>query len=242
MIDLGLLNKGVEVRHGKKNVAISEIAQQFFCEMKVHLKYTSGDVESDETKVGKEIHMELLKGQKMMLDETLSKIHAGEPLHVSNFPVIALVDGVVITGIVDAVLFRESRPEYIVELKTGRGLKVFKDNFVQVRAYTLALERMGFDCSESKMVLIKVRRSLRDPSLINEILETLMLELHPKDIFPDYGQKFVVAIIEFTDKEREKAIEEVKWALKYWLGKRDPVPTTNANKCHSCPYKNTCKI
>jgi hypothetical protein len=39
---------------------------------------------------------------------------------------------------------------------------------------------------------------------------------------------------------RGKVAEDVKWAMDYWLSKREPIPTRNASKCRSCEYALTC--
>ncbi len=48
-----ILERGVEYRHGRKAIRVSDIAEQYFCEAKVENEYVYGEVEKDEILEGK---------------------------------------------------------------------------------------------------------------------------------------------------------------------------------------------
>ena len=39
---------------------------------------------------------------------------------------------------------------------------------------------------------------------------------------------------------REEAITVIGRTEDYWLGRRDPIPTTNSNKCKACEFGTVC--
>ncbi|GAB3022290.1 hypothetical protein GCM10025298_07430 [Natronobiforma cellulositropha] len=48
------------------------------------------------------------------------------------------------------------------------------------------------------------------------------------------------AILHVHDYDPITYIEDLDWALEYWRGNRDPIPTTKPAKCRACVYNDIC--
>jgi hypothetical protein len=101
------------------------------------------------------------------------------------------------------------------------------------------LDLTGFNCSNLKLVVVKVCR--KDPlvdraksRLLNFITASLLQgrEINEENL----GLK--VHVLGYS---REDAMKEVLWAKDYWLLKRGPIPTSSASKCRVCEVRETCQ-
>ncbi len=143
-----ITNSKKSYRHGVKWIPISRIAQQYYCEMKVELSYKYGDVETKDKKKGKEIHGQVLAMEKADPQTLVERISTKE-IYSTSFPLIAEIEGIIILGIPDLIVFHKEKPVYLVELKTTKShsFRIWSNEVVQVKIYALALEHIGFDCS-----------------------------------------------------------------------------------------------
>jgi hypothetical protein len=147
----------------------------------------------------------------------------------------------ILVGVPDAIVFVRGVPVFIIELKTTSGnvSYLWGHEKVQVGVYGLILDQMGFDCSKLKLVIIKQKRDVNlidegyRERLLHEMLSTLLRKVKPN--FP--RDMMHLHILGYN---RGKVAEDVKWAMDYWLSKREPIPTRNASKCRSCEYALTC--
>ncbi|MEM4156029.1 MAG: PD-(D/E)XK nuclease family protein [Archaeoglobaceae archaeon] len=228
-----LLKEGSErkLRFGKTLVKASDIGEQYFCEKKVHLTYYIGEIYTRWKKIGREEH-ELIGGERINLEKVIQHINSDFIFHVGEFPVGAKIEGILLFGRVDDVLFREGRPLVLADLKTGSRY-VGDDKKVQLRMYGLCLSRMGFDTSNLSLV-VGVGNSTEyknDLSIIRNNLEnsdeirSLQIRNYRRLVFNfDYN----------------KALSEFHWAKESWTLEREPLPTKNKKKCEKCEYKKEC--
>jgi hypothetical protein len=230
----------VKFRHGTHFIPASSIAEQYYCEQKVEMSYTVGDIETETKVEGRVIHDALLKMEKTTLENLIRSIQTKD-FYIARFPIFARFSDVILAGVPDAIVFMKGVPVSIIELKTTSGnvSHLWRHEKVQVGVYGLILDQMGFDCSKLKLVIIKQKR---DGNLIDEdyrrrfLHETVLTLLGV--VKPNFPRD--IMRLHILDYNRGEATEDVKWAMDYWLSKREPIPTRNASKCRSCEYALTC--
>ncbi len=150
-------------------------------------------------------------------------------------------------GIPDVVLFVNSKPLFLIELKTTGGdvRKIWRDEIVQVKAYALSLDLMGFDCSKLSLLLIRLRREKMDnedkilPYLTRLLLRNGVdkLSMTEHEINEKLGVKLKLYALKY---DKNDAIKDILWAMEYWLMRREAKPTTKVEKCMVCEFRETC--
>ena len=184
---LKAINEKPPLRHGKPYAIVSDISEQFYCEMKVEMELRYGRAETEMKRKGEEIHEELLRMEKAELEDFINGIKLSR-LYPASLPLAAEVEGIPIIGKPDCVAFSRGCPAFVSELKTfGGGIfRLHNDHVVQAMIYALLLEEMGFDCSRTTLHIVGARREL-DQNIQKEIrmpLIYLQYILHLK--FTDY--------------------------------------------------------
>lgn len=223
------------LRGGLLVAPVSYIAAQYYCEAQVDLAIARGEVVTPEKDEGRRIHEMVLAMKPVELEELVERISSGRRC-ACRFPLLAEVEGVPVAGVPDALVFEGGRPVRVVELKTVEAIppSPWRDHAVQVQVYGLLLDLMGFDCSSLKLSVWYARRGwhllllLRSTVSFEGVLERLE-EAHPNDL-----RAFTLGY------SRAEAERLVRWALSYWRGEREPVPTRNPRKCARCAYRSEC--
>ena len=168
-----------------------------------------------------------------------------KPSCLCAFPVYARMDDVAIMGMPDAVLFQKSKPSHLIELKTTSGdvKRLWRNQVVQVKAYGLALESMGFECGALRLSLIRInKQGVTDETkeqLLNEVATAFLrgkTEETEKRLNEELGQMR----IHLLNYDRQDALKDILWAKDYWLMKREAVPTMNPSKCRACEFNKDC--
>ncbi|MDA4121984.1 MAG: PD-(D/E)XK nuclease family protein [Thaumarchaeota archaeon] len=227
-------------RHNLSFVGVSTIAKQFYCEAKVEQEYTRGQVPSEAKDVGTDIHEEILAMKHVGRKELIKHI-LKEPSLITSFPLYGEIGELRVIGMPDAVIFTKSKPEWLIELKTTRGdhTRLWNDQLLQVKIYGLLLEKMGFNCSKLKLVLVRMRQ---DGALEDE-QRTKMLAMIRLALIKDQTAKLEeTRPMKFFihPHDRREVERSVLWAQDYWLQRREPIPTTNEYKCRTCEFKDVC--
>jgi hypothetical protein len=226
-------------RHDLAFVGASTVAQQFYCEAKVENEYTLGEVPSEGKEIGTDLHDEIFAMEEVKKEDLIRHIEESPSL-TASFGLHAQIGNLLVAGVPDAVIFEKGRPRWIVELKTTRGdpTRLWRDQAIQVKIYGVLLERMGFDCSDLTLVLVRVKQGALAPPDRESLLllvkgalakgETAQLESR-------YGLKFFL-----LPHIRSEAEEAVSWAQDYWLKRREAIPTKAEGKCRSCEFNDVC--
>ena len=227
-------------RHDLSFVKVSAIAQQFYCEAKVEQVCTRGEVPSEVKDAGTDLHEEILAMKPVEREELIK--HIGEdPSLTASFRLYGEVGKLRIIGVPDAVIFEKSKPEWVIELKTTRGdhTRLWRDQLLQVRIYGLLLERMGFDCSNLKLALVRMRQdgALEDAprKAMLSLIRVALMNDQTNKLEQLYPMKFFV-----NPHDPSQAESSVLWAEGYWTQMREPIPTKNQSKCRVCEYQNVC--
>ncbi|MDG6991305.1 MAG: PD-(D/E)XK nuclease family protein [Nitrososphaerota archaeon] len=227
-------------RHELSFVGVSSIAQQYYCEAKVEQEYTVGKIPTEVKETGTDLHAEIFAMEPVKREDLVKRIEKAPHL-AAAFRLYGEVGKLRVIGEPDAVVFEKGIPKWLIELKTTRGdhTKLWDDQLIQVRIYGLLLDRMGFDCSELNLVLIRMRqKGDMGPGQKKVMLDLVRLALekqHTKELESRLQMKFFV--FPYSASEPEKA---VMWAQGYWLKAREPIPTRNASKCKPCEYNQVC--
>ncbi len=224
-------------RHGISMIPVSRIAGQYYCEQKIEMDYTHGEIETEAKSEGTEVHDKLIRMTKSTRSDLIDHIKSRE-LVIASFPIIAKFANLTIAGIPDAVVFRKGILRYVVELKTTAGdtSRLWRDQLVQARVYGLILNQMGFDCTALKLVIVRMQRrnSLSEEeerSFLHELVSELLIGRSPK---------LTDSTVHTIAYDRKDAAADVDWAKNYWLSNREPVPTKLAGKCRACEFKDVC--
>ncbi len=229
----------VTLRFDRDYITVSEIAQQLFCEYKLHMAIVEGKVETPSMEMGIIIHSEVFKGRRVNEEEFMNTIRNNE-LVVATLPLIVNINGVNIIGIPDAVVFMNGHAKAIIELKTTNKWteRLFDNEYVQAQLYAYLVSKLGLG-DDPLVIIIK---SKRDPGIVislrKRIYSTIINYLNNITELP--------ARLKFRDftmyMERfDRSVEaHLKWALDYWLMRREPTAMPSPGKCSVCEYRNAC--
>lgn len=230
---------GTAYRHGVRFVGASTLSQQFYCEAKVENEYRLGEVPTEGKEIGSGLHDEIFAMEKVEREDLIRHIEESPSL-TASFGLSARVGGLFIAGVPDAVIFENGRPRWVAELKTTSGdpSRLWPDQALQVKIYGLLLERMGFDCSNLTLALIRMKQSGHSPSERESLLLLVRAALMKGEV-AGLEQKFAMKffLMPYVSSEPGAAIT---WARDYWLEKREAIPTKAAGKCRSCEFNAVC--
>lgn len=138
------------------------------------------------------------------------------------------------------MVFVSGKPVFLIELKTTRGnpSRLYRDEVVQAKTYGLLLNLMGFDCSKLRIVVPKVRRTeLAEKEKFMDQIIFGLLKQNLEKVEEVHGGDLKIHIFDYDKADVEG---DLLWARDYWIGEREPIPTTKAAKCKTCEFKSIC--
>ena len=234
---------GRKFRTGLSTIPASSIAQQFYCEMKVEQDFIHGEIETEATNYGTELHEKLLSMEKTTIQKIIEGIESGGFTIVSML-LAAKFDELVLVGIPDAIIFQDSKPTHVIELKTtakGDVNRIYDNQKAQALVYGLLLEQMGFDCSKLSPAVVRYRSS--SPLSEKEksrFLSSLAVNLSigkSEMISAKSNGQIVPHLLNYSRQEAAFMLNQKKG---YWLNQREPEPTMFRNRCGSCVHNAVC--
>lgn len=229
------------LRFRARFVSASELAGQYYCEKKVELTRLHGEEGSPEMLFGRQAHVELLSDTvRTTREELWRRIFAGEPVAVRELLLAAKHREVPLVGVTDLVVFARGLPVALFEHKFSRAGLPFNDYHVQAQVYCYMLQKLGFDISLLKYILVMVppecrgrEELVRIPKLVLQNLDQTFLTM---DVPPHKVRMYIYPYAE------DKLLRDLEWALDYWKEGRDAKPTTKAAKCRVCAFRTTCEF
>lgn len=228
------------LRFGLPAVAVSSIADQYFCEKKVELKYIRGEeFTTEEIEIGKLGHEALAADAiRKERSEIWNEIMSGKPVRVLELFLIGEYEGAIIVGSADEVIFHSARPILLVEYKFSRKPIPFKHHHTQARLYCFLLDSLGLDTSELKYAIVIAPLN----SSGNERLRKVSLDIlrNPKLDKLKIGIENGIVNVYVNKYNRAEAEEELKWAIPFWKAEREAIPTKKEGKCKACEFRNVC--
>lgn len=227
-----------KLRFNKLFIIASDIAQQYFCEKKVEMQYQYGDVETAEKTVGTEAHEKLLADSVKIKERDLwRKIYGKKPLFALEMLLLARHKDVILAGRPDSVLFRNGYPIIVFEYKFSKSATAYMTHHVQARTYGILLNNMGFDTSRLFYAVVIVDPKARhDKDLKRKVVEAVVKN-GPKEAVLNIEN----AAVHFHKFNHEDAEKDLDWAIEFWKKTREPIMTSNPNKCRNCEYGVVCQ-
>jgi PD-(D/E)XK nuclease superfamily protein len=150
--------------------------------------------------------------------------------------------GIRLVGMPDHIVWAESKPLWLLELKTTRGdpTPLWEDQENQVRIYGLLLELMGFDCSRMRLAVVRLKTNELDEAEKREwivrVSEALLVD-KITELEAEHRGMMKAHLL-----KHDRALAEAAIAQKagYWLNQREPTSSTSVGKCRACEYRSAC--
>ena len=231
-----------EFRHGVSFIGVSSIAEQYYCEYKLENEFALGEIPTETKESGTALHAELMPTERITKEEFANLVSGKKPT-LAVLAVWGSAGGLKVVGEPDHIIWSGGRPLWLVELKTTKGdpTPLWEDQENQVRIYGLLLESMGFDCSELRLAVVRLRSGeLSEAEKKAWILRVsdALLKGGAKEIEAKYRGTMRVHLLQHDTEAAEKAILSKSG---YWLGRREPTSSTSVGKCKACEYSSVCE-
>jgi CRISPR/Cas system-associated exonuclease Cas4 (RecB family) len=226
------------LKFGKKVVAASDIAEQFFCEKKVEMQYLHGEIETEAKIVGTEAHGKLLEDAvRVKREELWQKIYGRNPVLALEPLFFEKFNDIIVAGKPDAILFRNGLPLVVLEHKFSRKPVAYETYHVQARIYGLLLNNIGFDTRLLFYAIIVADPAVRfGRNLKKKVLEAINKNGPKEGILELKNARVFLRKYNHGDAEKD-----LNWAVKFWKQEREAIPTQNPNKCKTCEYFEKCQ-
>ncbi len=239
----GKLLPSARLRFDRTYLTVSEIAQQFYCEHKLCLMYKEGKIETEEKKLGTEIHEEIFRGESVSITELIQKVLTSK-IVIATMPIVTIYEDIPIVGIPDAIIFSDGTVSHVIELKTtSRWVgKVFTCEYVQAQLYSYILKREKLSNSDVVVAILKVKRDLEIDNSVRIKLFKKVHELSNKllsgaEHVSLRGDRYSIHLYHY-----DYSIESyLTWALGFWKMTREEYVPLSPGKCAKCEYRHLCK-
>lgn len=231
-----------DLRHGVSWAGVSNLVGQFYCEYKVENSFKLGEITTETKDEGTTFHDELMPQEPITREAFVELVSQSRP----TFAVLKVwgrLGEVGLIGEPDHIVWSRAKPRWLVELKTtvrGDPATLWPDQRAQAVIYGALLEKMGFDCSELRLAVIRLRaRELSGEErrdwirLVSEGLESGRVD----ELESQHRGKMKVHLLRHDVAEAESTVRGFQ---DYWLMKREPTSSTSPNKCRACEYNHAC--
>ena len=230
-----------EFRHGTSFVAVSSIAEQFYCEYKIENEFALGEIPTENKYSGTILHDELLPTERITGAQFAKLVSRKEPT-LAVMRVWGQVAGLKIVGTPDHIIWKEGRPLSLVELKTTRGdpAPLWEDQENQTRIYGLLLDLMGLDCSKMKLAVVRLKSGVLSEEEKRAwilLVSGALLGGKTEEIEEKYKGTMKVHVLRH---DRALAARAVDAKAGYWLRAREPTSSTSVGRCKACEYNSAC--
>lgn len=230
-----------EFRHGASFVAVSSIAEQYYCEYKLENEFALGEIPTETKESGTSLHDELMPTERINREEFIKLVSNKEPT-LAVLGVWGSAGGLKVVGVPDHIIWSGGKPMWVVELKTTKGdpSPLWEDQEIQVRVYGLLLDRMGFDCSKMRLAVVRLKSGeLGEEEKKEWILRVsaALIGNKMRGLETKYQGRMKAHLLEHDVERTERAVSS---KAGYWLKEREPVSSTSVGKCRACEYNSVC--
>lgn len=230
--------KPADLRFGRRTVAISTIAQQFYCEKAVQFGCERPLPPTQSMKDGSAGHdVVAALGVPMTHGEAVLQavIQREAPLCIYEFRIAWEHDGVSVTGLVDEAWFRGGDVELVAERKFSGRPGIYHSYRVQAGLYCLGLGEMGFGTADALYRVSVFQRGCHEcESLASGDCPVLIGESSHAAGCQGAG------VSEVFPFDREETTRDLDWALQFWRNGREAEATTSPGRCRVCRYRAVC--
>jgi CRISPR/Cas system-associated exonuclease Cas4 (RecB family) len=227
-----------ELRFNRHFIIASDIADQYFCEKKVEMRYFHGEVVTEDKIIGTEAHEKLLEdSEQVERRELWQRMHGEKPVLALELFLLAKYKGIVLAGKPDGVMFQRGHPLVVFEYKFSKSTIAYRTHHVQAETYGILLRNMGFDTRGLFYAVVMADPKARhDKSLKQDVVQAVGKN-GPKEAVLNI-RNAVIYVQKFDEEDAEKDLD---WAIEFWRDAKEPIVTSNPNKCRSCEYKVECQ-
>ncbi|MFC2036248.1 hypothetical protein ACFLUJ_09065 [Chloroflexota bacterium] len=227
------------LKFGRSMVTVSAISGQYYCEKKLELegKYPLPPTERMQTgTAGHEAATAFAEPVSKEEGMALAVEEREEALPLFEFNIGWKHNDIPIIGKVDEAWFRNGNIDLVVERKFSNTLKAYRSYHIQAQLYCMGLGEMGFTTDPTAYRIVIFKRSCYDcEKLVDRSCP--IFTVTNADFQCNTGE--VKALIYFYKKE--EIVSDLEWALGFWLGTREAIPTGIRAKCRACDYKSICE-
>jgi hypothetical protein len=180
-------------------------------------------------------------------------VRRGEDVYLQESRFAAPLLDAPVVGVPDLVHLKGSEARLVLEFKFSKRDDLFVDRFVQAQTYALLLEASGYRTDETVCVVgVLPSRARRDPEesamghlrkegVLRRILDRSddisgRLRRSPRHVFSLRSTEEASGTLHAFRFEPRTARGHLRWALDYWLQRREAVATTHAAKCRGCAF------
>jgi hypothetical protein len=131
------------IRHGLTVLWPSEIAQQDYCEYKVHLARLHPEVEIHlgALEAGTASHTDLVSDAQPVTDAEIAEaIKGGKQLAICEWMLEGVFHGVTVRGRPDFLALKGKKAHLVLDFKFSRARDPFRDQRAQAQTYALLAE------------------------------------------------------------------------------------------------------
>ena len=233
------------LRHGVAGVGVSTLAGQWYCELKVDLKYRHPEISvvSPAMARGTAGHGALAADAVPMTPEELEvRVRLGEDVFLQESRFTAPIHEATVVGVPDLIHLQGRDARLVLEFKFSKRDDLFIDRFIQAQTYGLLLEGSGYGMEQTVCVIgvLPSRDQLRQERTLDQVLERCAelcerIARSPRHVFSlcSRGESGTLHAFRFDSRT---AKNHLRWALDYWKERREAVATRHASKCRVCPF------
>ena len=232
------------LRHGVPGIGVSTLAGQWYCEMKVDLKYRHPEIaiRSPALERGTAGHGAFSAGAvPMAADELRERIEKGEDIYLQESRFAAPIHGAPVVGVPDLVHLRGRDARLVLEFKFSKRDDLFIDRFIQTQSYGLLLEGTGYRMDDTVCVVGVLPSRETKEGVLQRILERSAelsdrLRSSPRRVFALREREPGSGTLHAFRFEPRTARLHLRWALDYWKERREAIATTHPSKCRTCAF------
>ena len=239
-------SKNRTLRFGFSHASVSEIAQQYYCEMQLEMINKYGRIETEAMITGAQSHEGISKYAEEVedMDVVRQQVASGRIIHLLESLVLMKYKDVFVLGVPDRVVFTKNKPYFVIEHKFSHDPHFNQSHHVQANLYCLILNQLGFNTANLYYIIVVTTFSCKDCLALKEerIISTAKKKkgviIKRKSICPECKDGNIIMQSKKFDKKN--IVEDLEWALDYWLKRRDAIPTKKVWKCRACKYNSKC--
>ncbi|MFC2026620.1 hypothetical protein ACFLUX_01440 [Chloroflexota bacterium] len=225
------------LRFGRGSVSISSIAQQYYCEKALELSFEHPLPQTERMKQGEAGHESITTlATPISREGSIQEAIKEKPVCIYEFSIAWEYKGIPILGLVDEAWFREGNVDLVVERKFSNSLKIYSPYHVQAQLYCLGLGEMGFNNSDTLYRIMVFKRGCVDCPELEERSCSIFND------FTSYQCNKGGSITYTYPFDKQTILKDLDWAIEFWLGNRNAVPTKVQAKCRVCQHKGLCEF
>lgn len=233
----GAKNEKGPLRFGRSHVIVSDIASQFYSELKLIKDYEEGKETTLEMLEGTKAHDKLSEDyEAITLEEGWENLMTKREYWLAEFPFVANHDAIPIVGKPDLIRFKQGIPVLLFEYKFTKHPEAipglpnelrgqFRNRHVQAQAYGMILHDLGFNTDLLFYVIIafKPETSKKD-KIIKKIPFEIAKSFDDASLVENDERVFDLGDIRaYSYKyDHEEALKHLKWAMAFWTNEREP--------------------